>query len=496
MIEGILKRSKCTYAPEVTDYRCDVLQNSSDQNYPNFWPIPLPKDGIFEARTIHVAKPLQKDQLPSQPVSGILSISSEKYANENVYMLPDYKACAPPVCGPKFVRSATVNLAALLNTVVQVDGRFYYVDGAVFIDVTSVNNPSPTPQPTCIPFPKECLNPQPRDSNDPNAGMNFCSYVWLDQSPIRGQPSQYCPPPCTPLGEEILLCMRGGKSLDDCTATMGAPLLPWCRPTPTPTPPGCYYQQVQCFKAPCESILVCPTPTPTQDNCNSQPEGSSCTISDCPVCDSKSGRPCPLRACKLTQGTCLNRICTPNPTPTPTSQCDNQPNGSQCWISGFCPPPPPCTPPGPCATQACAVNPGICQNGTCISTPTPTTKPTNSCNGTPDGVSCTRTVCRPQRFFGSFGDFLPERCEQLPGICQYNTCIEPPKPTLTSCKQGDINRDGTVDTQDLGYILVNFLKHVPELNIPTVDINGDGVVDLSDYSLFAKDFGTSTGPCI
>ena len=30
----------------------------------------------------------------------------------------------------------------------------------------------------------------------------------------------------------------------------------------TPTPTGCYYQQVQCVKAPCDPILVCPTPTP------------------------------------------------------------------------------------------------------------------------------------------------------------------------------------------------------------------------------------------
>jgi len=35
-------------------------------------------------------------------------------------------------------------------------------------------------------------------------------------------------------------------------------------PTPTPTPPpGCYYQQVQCIRAPCEPQLVCPSATPT-----------------------------------------------------------------------------------------------------------------------------------------------------------------------------------------------------------------------------------------
>lgn len=41
-------------------------------------------------------------------------------------------------------------------------------------------------------------------------------------------------------------------------------LTPTITPSPTPTPPsGCHYQQVQCFQAPCDPILVCPTPTPT-----------------------------------------------------------------------------------------------------------------------------------------------------------------------------------------------------------------------------------------
>lgn len=38
--------------------------------------------------------------------------------------------------------------------------------------------------------------------------------------------------------------------------------------TPTPTPPvGCHYQQVQCFQAPCNPILVCTSTTPTPTGC-------------------------------------------------------------------------------------------------------------------------------------------------------------------------------------------------------------------------------------
>lgn len=28
-------------------------------------------------------------------------------------------------------------------------------------------------------------------------------------------------------------------------------------------PPGCYYQEVQCFRAPCDPVLVCPSSSPT-----------------------------------------------------------------------------------------------------------------------------------------------------------------------------------------------------------------------------------------
>lgn len=34
-------------------------------------------------------------------------------------------------------------------------------------------------------------------------------------------------------------------------------------PPPRPAPPtGCYYQQVQCIRAPCDPVLVCPTSVP------------------------------------------------------------------------------------------------------------------------------------------------------------------------------------------------------------------------------------------
>ncbi|MFH1244607.1 MAG: hypothetical protein V1487_03525 [bacterium] len=43
-------------------------------------------------------------------------------------------------------------------------------------------------------------------------------------------------------------------------------VLPTSSPMPS-APPGCYYQQVQCFKAPCDPILVCPSPSPSPNRC-------------------------------------------------------------------------------------------------------------------------------------------------------------------------------------------------------------------------------------
>lgn len=42
-----------------------------------------------------------------------------------------------------------------------------------------------------------------------------------------------------------------------------------CLPTvsPKPIPSGCYYKQVQCFKAPCYPILFCPNPSPSRPVC-------------------------------------------------------------------------------------------------------------------------------------------------------------------------------------------------------------------------------------
>jgi hypothetical protein len=61
-----------------------------------------------------------------------------------------------------------------------------------------------------------------------------------------------------------------------------------------------------------------------------------------------------------------------------------------------------------------------------------------------------------------------------------------PTPTQTACQKADINQDNFVDLTDYSVIAVNFFSSSP--SNPRADINADGFVDLSDYSLLAVQF--------
>jgi len=70
-------------------------------------------------------------------------------------------------------------------------------------------------------------------------------------------------------------CAPRPKCLDNGSCRLLSKIPGWCNPTPSIahrppiTPPaGCYYKQVQCNKAPCEPILVCP---PTDTDCLPRP---------------------------------------------------------------------------------------------------------------------------------------------------------------------------------------------------------------------------------
>lgn len=58
------------------------------------------------------------------------------------------------------------------------------------------------------------------------------------------------------------------------------------------------------------------------------------------------------------------------------------------------------------------------------------------------------------------------------------TSIEPQKP-------GDINKDGTINVQDLSYLLSHWNKN----DTPTADFNNDGIIDISDLSMLLSNWG-------
>jgi hypothetical protein len=69
----------------------------------------------------------------------------------------------------------------------------------------------------------------------------------------------YCVNTCGNKKCEEITCMGAGCGCAETAATCPSD----CKPSPTPLPSGCYYQRVQCVRAPCEPVLICKSPTPT-----------------------------------------------------------------------------------------------------------------------------------------------------------------------------------------------------------------------------------------
>lgn len=81
-----------------------------------------------------------------------------------------------------------------------------------------------------------------------------------------------------------------------------------------------------------------------------------------------------------------------------------------------------------------------------------------------------------------------------PTLTPAPTAVPTPTPTPILCLPADINKSGTVDGNDLGIFFTNALSTHP--SPARADINGDGIVDLTDYSILVRDYGKSTGPCL
>ncbi len=90
------------------------------------------------------------------------------------------------------------------------------------------------------------------------------------------------------------------------------------------------------------------------------------------------------------------------------------------------------------------------------------------------------------------GNSVPQGTAPDRGAFEYQSGS--PSPTSSdSCKPADINRDGVVDLTDYSLLVIDFFKSPPAN--PRSDINSDGIVDLTDYSLLVKYF-LQTGSCL
>ncbi len=183
-------------------------------------------------------------------------------------------------------------------------------------------------------------------------------------------------------------CIQRPACLDANPPCAVSPLPPGQTYCPKPTPAGCYYQQVQCFKAPCEPILVCPTtiPGPT---CRPRPACLDLGENACKLPEPAEGW-CP----QVTPGP----TCTPSIAfPTIPSYCFTLENDPYAGVWPECSPPLPHPPPG-----------GFCPPAT----PTPTCSPIPSgCLGDDGTVICRQMV--------PTGGWCPVEKKSYKGLLQY-----------------------------------------------------------------------------
>lgn len=133
--------------------------------------------------------------------------------------------------------------------------------------------PTPAPTPTCSPLPPEC---QKTKYPDCVATMGIPEGGWCSPTPIPSPTPtgcRYVTPSCPP-----------GQACPQQAILVCPTPLPSPKPTPTSVPPaGCYYQQVQCFREPCDPVLVCPSPTPAPTPIQTQPPTIACPITGIPT---------------------------------------------------------------------------------------------------------------------------------------------------------------------------------------------------------------------
>lgn len=104
------------------------------------------------------------------------------------------------------------------------------------------------------------------------------------------------------------------------------------------------------------------------------------------------------------------------------------------------------------------------------------------------------TPCHPERLQAASASWTGGIQPNFDNVSPSPTVKPSPSSTTApTCNQSDINQDGIVDLTDYSLLARDFFKTSP--TVARTDINRDGIVDISDYSLLAKSFFVSTGKC-
>ena len=298
--------------------------------------------------------------------------------------------------------------------------------------------------------------------------------------------------------------------------------LPLCNPTPTPT--GCYYAKqvcpmIACFPGkPCPTCapgkLICPSPTPVTTpvkcgnfTCN---PGQQCMLSKCPPTTSGT-QP---QVCDPIY-TCVNPF--PAPSCVPKLYC---PPGKACPlffpVGGWCPSPTPTPPvinPCPFGITSWSVQ-SECSNGaswkggaytcsdgtsgkitssTCVDSTVLYSQAKTKCANSPQ-------ICPPFVTPSPAPSCVPRPPSCKPGFaCPFDLpygavwCSPTPTP-ITTLKVGDINADGQVNISDYS-ILISCSIYSNDKGLlcsknpsykTNSDLNHDGKIDIDDLSIFIR----------
>lgn len=96
-------------------------------------------------------------------------------------------------------------------------------------------------------------------------------------------------------------------------------------------------------------------------------------------------------------------------------------------------------------------------------------------------------ISLPYYATNTFGNISTSPIPPLGGIATTSTATPTPTPTATpGVCLGDINGDGKVNLIDYTILVINFLQNPP--SNPHADLNDDGKVDLLDYTILVNNF--------